>query len=1176
MSSTSKEVCEVWNGREVVICMGVAPIVEFICLLKYFDEDDPLAENEAGPEIIVLRLEQAIEEGYIKDLGKMGASFCIAATDKLPEADHIAKILTSNQPRQTRRLQSLSQNLGRIFTAKDSELRGFAAFGAVLQLGVLLYSGLATYHRALSFQKDGRPIEEYAYPCTAVGTLVLVAGMFLCSWVVESSTDEKRYEAIGDWQTRIVWLQQTKTVSDQVFKSCMVYAKDDQKTITTSRRAQKKKKTGSKTTDPSARLSHNDDPSAALQLKKKFRAIAAFGGSVLQSVGLRSNTDSKNKNADAHLAGNDDPSAALQLKTMVGAIVALGGFVLQFVGLRGMHWSASVAQLGAVIVMVGVKAWVRRGLATSPAYEPLTSGFELDSFAKTLGDIQREPWSGDPETPDKGVKSSKNQIPSVSTKSSNEWIVVTGGESSLERPRPRRSLSSQTGIISDAQKVLDARMQLARLAGWRGLASSEAISLATAIECTMDTLDKHRCLPNSGSFTWDFEARYVRSQPRPISIELSDAGSWKIDAAEIEAIISLWLSSVDDEGSEPEDPPGPGRGVDQDDEWLRRGETTSKLGLWIVGEQTPSLARDLQWWIPSDVQLFGLQAKMIGPRLGPFRRRIVRHSQRNEGHGEVRWDPSSLNTMDNFFEDDDNSEDGDNNTEDLGVNRVVKNYNNPADDPCPSDEASDDNKKDGVAKRENRTLICSGASSSVGSLYAMDLYSQFIRAMVKVMTIPFPGEAEEIQPNDNTDDTSWKTFALRNSRLSKLIQDVHNTGLGDLDMIHVSIITPLSAANRLPGVRAVVNLALRHSKQNELSQRWQQAGEDLIWLSRLATRTFPKRSDIVATATANLTEYLRLMNLILELKPARVSESSRSFHIETEDLVKLISDLQRELKHADPAQQEALSKTYEILGRDPDTSQAYKEALRLTAENSDPKEDERDPLYRTGTHYAAITISMTDLEKILEKQHEINAQDLFGRTALHYTCFSRRGSLEAIHLLLEYGADLDIRARHGATPLHYAAMTGDREKVMALVEAGTKIDTPDLSGGSPLYTAAFYGHRDVVVYLWEKANKDLRDRSGWNALHLAAMSGHEEVVKTLVEAGTDREAKDREGRSPLHLAAMAGKEAVAKSFVKAGADREAKDRKGRSPLHLAAMAGKEAAAKSLVEAGADQEAKDHE
>jgi len=90
-----------------------------------------------------------------------------------------------------------------------------------------MYSGLATYHPTLKFRKDDKPIENDAYPCTAVGTIVLVFGMLLCSYVVESSTDENRYEATDEWKTRIVWLQQTKTVSDKVFKSCMVYANDD-------------------------------------------------------------------------------------------------------------------------------------------------------------------------------------------------------------------------------------------------------------------------------------------------------------------------------------------------------------------------------------------------------------------------------------------------------------------------------------------------------------------------------------------------------------------------------------------------------------------------------------------------------------------------------------------------------------------------------------------------------------------------------------------------------------------------------------------------------------------------------------------------------------------------------------------------------------------------------------
>ena len=77
MSSTSKEVCEVWNGQEVVRCMGLAPVVEFICLLQY--TDDALAENEADPTIEVLGLEEAIRKGYIKDLSMADVLRCCNA-----------------------------------------------------------------------------------------------------------------------------------------------------------------------------------------------------------------------------------------------------------------------------------------------------------------------------------------------------------------------------------------------------------------------------------------------------------------------------------------------------------------------------------------------------------------------------------------------------------------------------------------------------------------------------------------------------------------------------------------------------------------------------------------------------------------------------------------------------------------------------------------------------------------------------------------------------------------------------------------------------------------------------------------------------------------------------------------------------------------------------------------
>ncbi|KAF1950249.1 hypothetical protein CC80DRAFT_520047 [Byssothecium circinans] len=303
MSSTSEEVCELWNGQQVVRCMGSAPIAEFICLLP---EDIGNIRNDPKtyPRIKSSTLKEAVENKLLK-----GIKSDIVIIRNVSAAAPNISLNSHNQ-------------------FWRGELRAAAVFGTILQLGVLTYSGFATYYPTLKFQNDNRPIARYAFPCTAVGTLVLVAGILVCAHVVESSTKEKRYQAREGKRTRLVWLQQTKTVNDQVFESFAIFSDDDRTVITTSRRA---------------------------------------------------------TNKQGH-------ATVLAFKTVLGTMVGLCGFIVQFIGLRGMHWSVSVAQLGAVLVMASVRALVRRGLAKPPQCRHLPSGFELEWFATTLGDPDKAPW----------------------------------------------------------------------------------------------------------------------------------------------------------------------------------------------------------------------------------------------------------------------------------------------------------------------------------------------------------------------------------------------------------------------------------------------------------------------------------------------------------------------------------------------------------------------------------------------------------------------------------------------------------------------------------------------------------------------------------------------------------------------------------------------------------------
>ncbi|KAK2739882.1 ankyrin repeat protein [Colletotrichum kahawae] len=118
-------------------------------------------------------------------------------------------------------------------------IRLVAAMGIILQLGVLAFFAVMTYPAYIrgDFKKDDEAVPEHAFPLAASGTLLLVAGLLLCSHVVESSTHEQRYLPIDGYEIRLFWLQQGQTVSDQVFESFATYPSLPRTAIITSRRS---------------------------------------------------------------------------------------------------------------------------------------------------------------------------------------------------------------------------------------------------------------------------------------------------------------------------------------------------------------------------------------------------------------------------------------------------------------------------------------------------------------------------------------------------------------------------------------------------------------------------------------------------------------------------------------------------------------------------------------------------------------------------------------------------------------------------------------------------------------------------------------------------------------------------------------------------------------------------
>jgi len=92
-------------------------------------------------------------------------------------------------------------------------------------------------------------------------------------------------------------------------------------------------------------------------------------------------------------------------------------------------------------------------------------------------------------------------------------------------------------------------------------------------------------------------------------------------------------------------------------------------------------------------------------------------------------------------------------------------------------------------------------------------------------------------------------------------------------------------------------------------------------------------------------------------------------------------------------------------------------------------------------------------------QLKVNGQDKTGWTALHSA--AHHGSEEALHRLLDIGADASVTNVQGKTALHVAASQGRTELCLALLQHGATMSPQEKHGMTVLHEAAFRGHEEA-------------------------------------------------------------------------------------------------------------------
>ncbi len=106
-----------------------------------------------------------------------------------------------------------------------------------------------------------------------------------------------------------------------------------------------------------------------------------------------------------------------------------------------------------------------------------------------------------------------------------------------------------------------------------------------------------------------------------------------------------------------------------------------------------------------------------------------------------------------------------------------------------------------------------------------------------------------------------------------------------------------------------------------------------------------------------------------------------------------------------------------------------------------------------------------------------------GESALHLAILTNQEKI--VELLLNNGANPDLRNDFGRTALHYAAMKGDIKLTKLLVDAKANIFALDIRGSTPLHEAAAAGATDVYHYLNKLGASDsTKNNSGFSAREL--------------------------------------------------------------------------------------------
>ncbi|WYZ43008.1 hypothetical protein EsH8_VI_000707 [Colletotrichum jinshuiense] len=170
----------------------------------------------------------------------------------------------------------------------------------------------------------------------------------------------------------------------------------------------------------------------------------------------------------------------------------------------------------------------------------------------------------------------------------------------------------------------------------------------------------------------------------------------------------------------------------------------------------------------------------------------------------------------------------------------------------------------------------------------------------------------------------------------------------------------------------------------------------------------------------------------------------------------------------------------------------------------------------------AVSSNSVDIVVLLAQHNSFDpdVQDGSGWTPLMIAASLKDGE-DLVNLLLQKGADVNLKNHNGQSVLHFVASKNNLDVAKTLLShdppASTRVR--DRRGQYPIHRAAAIGSVPMVALLIKhKSPLNATDTSGYTALHHAAAEGHGDTAVALLKAGAEFDKKDNDGYLALSLA----------------------------------------------------------